>query len=67
MGNKVNIPHDAIVFVGDGRKALFLRNVGDEKFPNLTTEQVFVDQNPATHDQGSDRPGRLFARANAKD
>jgi protein required for attachment to host cells len=46
---------------------LFLRNVGDEKFPNFRTEQVFVDQNPATHDQGSDRPGRLFARANAKD
>ena len=67
MGNKINIPHDAIVFVGDGRKALFLRNAGDEKFPNLTTEQVFVDDNPATHDQGSERPGRLFAHAGAKD
>ena len=48
MSNKMSIPHDAIVFVGDGRKALFLRNAGDEKFPNLKTEQVFVDQNPAT-------------------
>ncbi len=56
MSNKMSIPHDAIVFVGDGRKALFLRNAGDEKFPNLKTVQVFVDQNPATHDQGSDRP-----------
>lgn len=63
--SKISIPHDAIVFVGDGRKALFLRNVGDEKFPNLKTEQVFVDHgNPATHDQGTDRPGRLFASAN---
>jgi protein required for attachment to host cells len=61
MSNKISIPHDAIVFVGDGRKALFLRNAGDEKFPDLKTEKVFVDQNPATRDQGSDKPGRLFA------
>ena len=67
MSNKISIPHDAIVFVGDGRKALFLRNAGDEKFPNLTTERVFVDQNPATHDQGTERPGRLFAGAAARD
>ena len=67
MGRKINIPHDAIVFVGDGRKALFLRNAGDEKFPNLRTEQVFVDENPPTHDQGSDRPGRLFASATARE
>jgi protein required for attachment to host cells len=31
----VTIPNDAVVFVGDGRKALFLRNEGDEEFPNL--------------------------------
>jgi protein required for attachment to host cells len=61
--SKINIPHDAIVFVGDGRKALFLRNVGDEKFPNLKTEQVFVDHNPPTHDQGTDKPGRVYASA----
>lgn len=57
---KINIPHDAIVFVGDGRRALFLRNVGDEKFPNLKTEHVFVDHNPPTHDQGTDKPGRNY-------
>ena len=67
MGNKINIPHDAIVFVGDGRKALFLRNAGDEKFPNLTIEQVFLDDNPLTRDQGSERPGRLSAGPAAKD
>lgn len=60
---KLVIPHDALVFVGDGRKALFLRNAGDEKFINLKTEKVFVDENPPTHEQGSDRPGRAFARA----
>ncbi len=59
--NKINIPHDAIVFVGDGRRALFLRNEGDEKFPNLKTERVFVDHNPPTHDQGTDKPGRSYS------
>ena len=60
---KLHIPHDAFVFVGDGRKALFLRNNGDEKFPDLRTERVFVDSNPPTREQGSDKPGRTFKRA----
>ena len=58
---KIQIPHDAIVFVGDGRKALFLRNEGDEKFPNLKTERVFLDHNPPTHEQGTDKPGRSYS------
>jgi protein required for attachment to host cells len=60
---KLAIPHNAWVFVGDGQKALFLRNAGDKKFPNLTAERVFVDENPPTHEQGTDRPGRGFKRA----
>ena len=59
--NKVQLPHDAFVFVGDGRKALLLRNEGDEKFPNLKTERVFTDVNPPTHEQGTDKPGRSFS------
>jgi protein required for attachment to host cells len=59
------LPHNAIVFIGDGRKALFLRNVGDEKFPDLRTERVFAEENPPTREQGSDRPGRGFPRAGA--
>jgi len=59
----LKIPHDAVIFVGDGRKALFLRNAGDAKFLNLKTERVFVDDNPPSHEQGTDRPGRGFARA----
>lgn len=61
--HKLSIPHGAYVFVGDGRKALFLRNDGDEKFPNLRSERVLIDENPATHEQGTDRPGRGFASA----
>jgi protein required for attachment to host cells len=57
--SRLKIPHDAFVFVGDGRKALFLRNEGDEKYPNLKTERVFEDVNPSTHEQGSERPGRV--------
>ena len=57
--NKLKIPHHALVFVGDGRKALFLRNEGDEKFPNLKTEEVFEDENPPSHEQGTDRPGHI--------
>jgi protein required for attachment to host cells len=59
------IPHNAFVFVGDGRKALFLRNEGDVQFLNLKTERVFTDDNPATHEQGSDRPGRAFSSVGA--
>ena len=60
---KLAIPHGAMIFIGDGRKALFLRNDGDEKFPNLKTERVFAEQNPPTHEQGTDRPGLSFAHA----
>jgi protein required for attachment to host cells len=55
----LKIPNNALVFVGDGRKALFLRNHGDAKFINLKTEKVLEQENPAAHEQGSDRPGRL--------
>ncbi|MHC2289487.1 protein required for attachment to host cells [Bradyrhizobium barranii subsp. barranii] len=61
----IKIPHHAVVFVGDGRKALFFRDEGDEKFPNLRVEAAFEDQNPATHDQGSDRPGRVSKAAHS--
>jgi protein required for attachment to host cells len=57
----VRIPHNAFVFVGDGSKALILRNEGDAEFLNLKTEGVFTDKNPPTHEEGTDRPGRAFS------
>ena len=60
---KLSIPRDALVFVGDGQKALFLRNAGDSTLLNLTTERVLTDANLPTHEQGTDRPGRVFKRA----
>jgi len=53
------IHHNALVFVGDGEKAIFLRNVGDSHAKlKLAVERVFEQENPATHEQGTDRPGR---------
>jgi protein required for attachment to host cells len=53
------IPNDTLVLVGDGRKALFLRNKGGAGHPELVTESVMQQDNPATRDQGTDRPGRV--------
>lgn len=57
---KLKIPHNAFILVGDGRKALFLRNDGDEKFPNLKVEKVEQQENPPTSQQGTGRPARVF-------
>jgi protein required for attachment to host cells len=57
--SRFSLPHNAWVLVGDGRKALVLRNEGDATFPNLKREDVFNDAaNPATAATGTDRPGR---------
>lgn len=58
---KLLIPHNAFVFVGDGRKALFLHNEGNLVALHLKTVRVFEDVNPPTHDQGTDRPGRSIS------
>ena len=46
------------VLVADGAYALVLRNDGDGVFPNLRLERAYEQDNPATRDQGSDKPGR---------
>jgi protein required for attachment to host cells len=61
MDPMIRIRHNTFVFVGDGRKALLLRNEGDADLLNLKTERVFNDANPLTHEQGTDRPGRSFS------
>jgi protein required for attachment to host cells len=55
---KVSIPSGAWVVVADGQRALFLHNDGDEVYPNLRTVRVIDHENPLTHEQGTDRPGR---------
>ena len=46
------------VVVCDGAKALVLQNAGDSKSPDLRTVEVLEQKDPATHEQGTDRPGR---------
>ena len=46
------------VIVCDGAKALVLENVGDAKFPNLKMRDVYEHKALATHELGSDAPGR---------
>ena len=46
------------VIVCDGAKALILENTGDAKFPNLKTRDVYEHKALATHELGTDKPGR---------
>jgi protein required for attachment to host cells len=57
----MNIPADALVLVGDGRKALFLRNRGTPANPELVVESEVEQDNPPAREQGTDRPGRKYA------
>lgn len=56
----LHISHDAWVLVGDGRKALFMRNAGTPLEPDLEVIDVLEDENPPTRDQGTERPGRTM-------
>ena len=56
-----HVSHGALVLVGDGQKALFLRNRGHAQRVQLVVEQVLERDNPPTREQGSDRPGRSNA------
>jgi protein required for attachment to host cells len=58
---KLAIEQGDWVVVCDGSKALILENIGDEKFPNLQTKEVYQQKNPPTHAQGTDAPGRSFS------
>lgn len=58
--SEIRLKEGTWVLVGDGRKALLAVNTGDAMFPNLRKLDVHVDVNPATHDQGTDEPGRAF-------
>jgi protein required for attachment to host cells len=49
------------IVVCDGAKALVLENIGDAKFPNLKTVEVFEQKKLATHELGTAQPGRAFS------
>lgn len=57
----MKISHGTLVMAADGQKALLLRNEGDEKYAVLQVLSHEETANPATREQGSDRPGRSFS------
>ena len=46
------------VLIADGARALVLRNEGDAVSPNLKLVKSYGQDNPPTHEQGADKPGR---------
>lgn len=57
----MNIRHNALILVADGKKYLILRNTGDLRRVVLAYEGGGEKENPATREQGSDSPGRAFS------
>ena len=53
------IPHEAWVLIADGEKALFLKNITDEEYPNLEVVRKEEQDNPKDIDQSANRPGRM--------
>ncbi len=57
----MNIRHNALILVADGKKYVLLRNTGDFRRVTLVYEGGGEKENPATREHGSDSPGRAFA------
>jgi len=55
------IPHDCLLLVGDGRKAIVLRNTGAQRRLKFEPLRVFEHETPRTRELGTDRPGRAIA------
>lgn len=56
----LRMKNGGLMLVCDGEKGLFLRNAGDEKFPDLQVWREMEQDNPPTREQGTDTPGRSF-------
>jgi protein required for attachment to host cells len=61
MHEQPEIPHNTLVLVGDGRKALFLRNSGAQMNIKLEVEHRLLHTAPPTRELGTDRPGRTVS------
>jgi protein required for attachment to host cells len=55
----MRIENGTWVLVADGEKFLLLRNNGDAELVDLRVIRHGDVDNPPTHEQGTDRPGRL--------
>jgi protein required for attachment to host cells len=55
----MKLTHGTWVMVLDGEKYLLLRNQGDAEIIDLRVVEHDEIENPPTHDQGTEKPGRL--------
>jgi protein required for attachment to host cells len=62
----MQIPHNSVILVADGRKSLFFRNEGDADFPNLSVVEKDSHPNPAHHEQASDLAGQSMKTADGR-
>lgn len=61
----MQMPHNSVVMVADGRKMLFLRNEGDATYPNLVVERAVEQENGPNRDQLSGPAGRISSSQGA--
>ncbi len=54
----MQIPHNSVILVADGRKSLFFRNQGDADFPDLGVVEKEEREDAAHHEIASDLAGR---------
>lgn len=52
------LKHGLWIVVADGERAMLLVNEGDAKFPDFKVMREMEQANPATREQGTERPGR---------
>lgn len=53
-----SLKHGIWILVADGARALLMRNDGSPLKPKFTLLRRYEQVNPATREQGTDRPGR---------
>lgn len=53
----MQVPHDAMVLIADGRKMLLFRNEGDTANLNLQVVEKEIHENPKDRDQKTDAAG----------
>lgn len=56
---ELRIPHNALLLIADGRKALILENTGTPDRLAFSVIAEMGQSNPPTRAQGTDRPGRM--------
>jgi protein required for attachment to host cells len=63
---KIGLINNLWILVCDGQKALLFQNVGDRVYPKFETRERFAHKVPATHELGTERPGREHSSADVR-